>query len=131
MADISEKLREDILRPFAKAWNNRDIDILMSFMKDDCLFIVSMGPDICVARYTEMHTVRTAFSKVFTTFPDAHWSGGHHFIFEDRGVSEWTVTDTRANVTRVEVNRCDIFTFRGNKIAIKDSFRKNRTSRLV
>jgi hypothetical protein len=28
----------------------------------------------------------------------------------------------------VEVNGCDIFTFRGDKIAVKNSYRKNRVA---
>lgn len=44
----------------------------------------------------------------------------------DRGVSEWTFTGTRADRTRVEVHGCDLFTFRDGKIALKDSYRKNR-----
>jgi hypothetical protein len=41
-------------------------------------------------------------------------------------VSEWTFTGTRMDGTRVEVNGCDLFTFRDGKIAVKNSFRKNR-----
>ena len=128
MTDASEKMREDILRSFAEAWNSHGIDSFISFMTDDCVFMASAGPDICGVRYTGMEEVRAAFSEVFATFPDAHWSGGHHFICGNRGVSEWTFTGTRANGTRFEVNGCNIFTFRGNKIAFKNSFRKNRTS---
>jgi ketosteroid isomerase-like protein len=41
-------------------------------------------------------------------------------------VSEWTFTGTRADGSRVEVNGCDVFTFREGKIAVKNSYRKNR-----
>ena len=46
------------------------------------------------------------------------WSAG------DRGVSEWTFTGTRSDGTRVEVNGCDLLTFRDGKIAVKNAFRK-------
>jgi ketosteroid isomerase-like protein len=42
-------------------------------------------------------------------------------------VSEWTFTGTRRDGTRVEVTGCDLFTFRDGRIAIKNSYRKNRT----
>jgi ketosteroid isomerase-like protein len=32
----------------------------------------------------------------------------------------------RADGTRVEVHGCDLFTFRDGKIALKNSYRKNR-----
>jgi len=55
---------------------------------------------------------------------DAHWGNARHFIQGQRGVSEWTFTGTRADGARVEVNGCDLFTFRGGKIALKNSYRK-------
>jgi ketosteroid isomerase-like protein len=65
---------------------------------------------------------------VFDAFPDAHWANARHFIAGDRGVSEWTFTGTRKDAGRVEVNGCDHFTFRNGRIAIKDSYRKSRTT---
>jgi ketosteroid isomerase-like protein len=41
-------------------------------------------------------------------------------------VSEWTFTGTRKDGARVEVNGCDLLTFHDGKIAIKNSYRKNR-----
>jgi ketosteroid isomerase-like protein len=59
-------------------------------------------------------------------FPDAQWNDPRHFVAGDRGVSEWRFTGTRSDGTRVEVNGCDVFTFRDGKIHVKDSFRKFR-----
>jgi ketosteroid isomerase-like protein len=70
--------------------------------------------------------MRAAFPAVFEQFPDAHWGGGRHFVVGDRGLSEWTFTGTLCDGRHVEVNGCDFFTFREGKIAIKNSFRKNR-----
>jgi ketosteroid isomerase-like protein len=44
----------------------------------------------------------------------------------DRGVSEWTFTGTYADGRRVEVRGCDLFRFRDGRIALKNSYRKNR-----
>ena len=44
----------------------------------------------------------------------------------NRGVSEWTFTGTQKDGTGVPVTGCDLFTFRDGKIAIKNSYRKNR-----
>jgi ketosteroid isomerase-like protein len=41
-------------------------------------------------------------------------------------MSEWTFTGTRADGVRVEVNGCDLFIFREGKIALKNSYRKQR-----
>ena len=57
---------------------------------------------------------------------DAQWLGASHFIVGNRGVSEWTFTGTSREGKKVEVNGCDVFTFRDCKIAVKNSYRKNR-----
>ena len=114
------------LQAFADAWNRHDIEALMRFMSDDCLFEASAGPDVCGARFAGAQAVRAAFSEVWKTYPDAQWRSPRHFVCGDRGVSEWTFTGTRADGSRVEVNGCDVFTFRDGKIAMKNSYRKNR-----
>ena len=118
----------DDLQAFAEAWNGHDIEALMRFMTDDCVFEASAGPDACGTRYAGKDAVRAGFSEVWKTFPDAQWRSPRHFVAGERGVSEWTFTGTRLDGTRVEVNGCDIFTFRGDKIAVKNSYRKNRVA---
>jgi steroid delta-isomerase-like uncharacterized protein len=107
----------DVLQAFADAWNLHDVDALMSFMTEDCVFEASAGPDVCGTRHVGREAVRAGFADVWATYPDAHWDNARHFVRGDRGVSEWTFTGTRADGTRVEVNGCDLFTFRGGKIA--------------
>lgn len=114
------------LQAFADAWNRHDIDALMSFMTDDCVFEASGGPEVCGTRYEGRAAVRAGYTEVFATFPDAHWADPRHFVYGDRAVSEWTFTGTRADGARFEVNGCDLFTFRNGKIALKNSYRKNR-----
>ena len=116
----------EVLQAFADAWNRHDIEALMSFMTDDCVFEASAGSQVCGASSIGRDAVRTAFQEVWATYPDASWNAPRHFVCADRGVSEWTFSGTRHDGTRVEVNGCDVFTFRGDKIAVKNSYRKNR-----
>ena len=115
-----------MLEAFAEAWNRHDPDALMAFMSDDCVFEASAGPDVAGTRHEGREAVKAGYMEVFATFPDAHWENARHFVHGDRGVSEWTFTGTRRDGSRVEVNGCDLFTFRDDKIAIKNSYRKNR-----
>ena len=126
MSNANSEMTAEALQAFADAWNRHDADALMSFMTDDCVFESSAGPEVCGRRYVGRAAVRAGYSEVWATFPDAHWGDARHFVQGDRGVSEWTFTGTRADGTRVEVNGCDLFTFRGGRIAVKNSYRKNR-----
>ena len=122
----TERIREQLLTAFADAFNRHDLDALMSMMTEDCAFEASSGADVDGERHQGSAAVRTAFAAVFAQYPDAQWGNGRHFVAGDRGVSEWTFSGTRTDGTRVEVNGCDLFTFRDGKIAVKDSYRKNR-----
>lgn len=126
MAANTSEVTVATLDRFAEAWNRHDADALMSFMSEDCVFESSAGPEVCGTRYAGPQAVRAGFSEVWSVYPDAHWGNARHFVQGDRGVSEWTFTGTRSDGTRVEVHGCDIFTFRDGKIAVKNSYRKQR-----
>lgn len=126
MAQSNKKVAEDFLQSFADAFNAHDINAIMSHMTDDCVFQASAGLDFDGESYTGQVQVRNAFENVFTTFPDAHWGNPRHFISGDRGFTEWIFTGTKLDGAKVEVTGCDLFTFKNGKIAIKNSYRKNR-----
>ena len=120
----------EFLQSFADAFNAHDIKTIMSFMTEDCVFESSAGAQVDGEKFTGQEEVRKAFENVFATFPDAHWGNAQHFISGNRGFSEWLFTGTKSDGTKVEVTGCDLFTFRHGKIAIKNSYRKNRISPL-
>ncbi|MGI9318716.1 MAG: nuclear transport factor 2 family protein [bacterium] len=126
MTKQSTEVTIDMLQAFADAWNRHDVDDLMLFMTDDCVFESSAGDEVCGARYEGAVAVRKGYAKAWKDFPDAKWSDASHFIDGNRGVSEWIFSGTHADGRRVEVAGCDIFTFRDGKILIKNSYRKNR-----
>jgi acetyl esterase/lipase/ketosteroid isomerase-like protein len=118
----------DRLEAFAQAWSRHDIDALMACMADDCVFHAGIGPEASGTRYVGRDAVRAGFVKAWTDFPDAQWTRARHFVAGRRGVSEWTFVGTRASDgVRVEVDGCDLFTFQGDRIRVKDSWRKQRT----
>ena len=126
LATRSEAETLKLLDSFADAWNRHDLDALMSMMTDDCVFEASAGPEVDGQRSEGLQAVRAAYAAVFETFRDAHWANPRHFVAGNRAVSEWTFTGTQRDGRRVEVNGCDLLTLRGGKIAVKNSYRKNR-----
>lgn len=128
MTDEKNQVSVETLQAFADAFNRHDVNTLMTFMTDDCVFEVSWGPEVYGERHVGQAAVRAGFSKVMQTYPDAQWNDPTHFVAGDRGVSEWRFTGTHINGDKVEVDGCDVFTFRGGKIHVKNSYRKIRTS---
>jgi ketosteroid isomerase-like protein len=112
---------------FAAAWNRHDTDAIQSMMTDDCVFEANRGHDVKGTIYTSQNEVRHGIEEVFATFPDAQWNGPRHFVAGDRGVSEWVFTATGPDGAHVKVRGFDVFIFRNGKIAVKNSYRKQRT----
>jgi len=119
---------EQLERFFTAGWNRHDVDVLMTFMAEDCVFETASGPDACGARHAGRPRVREAFAGVFARFPDAAFRDARHFVSGDRGASEWLFTGTGRDGKKVEVNGCDLFVFRGDTIAVKSSYFKTRTA---
>ena len=122
--------REDLERLLIEhtdAWNSHDIDRLMGLFADDCVFEASAGPESHGRTFEGWSEVKTAFADVFHSMPDANWGGGRHFVIaDDYGVSEWRLTGTLLDGSRVDVFGCDFLTVRDDKIVRKNSFRKQR-----
>jgi ketosteroid isomerase-like protein len=116
----------EILAAFADAWNLHDVDALMSFMSEDCVFQTAAGPQACGTRISGHAAVREAFAAAWKVVTDAQWINGVHFVSGDFGTSQWTFTGTAPDGSRIETDGIDVFTFKAGKIALKNVFRKAR-----
>jgi enamine deaminase RidA (YjgF/YER057c/UK114 family) len=116
-----------LLDKFAEAYNRHDVDGIMSLMTEDCTFVSYFGPDSCGQRFSGAEQVRTRVAAGLHDFPDARWDNVRHFVSGGRGVTEWTFRGTRRGTAElVERQGCDLFSFRDNKIWIKDTYQKWR-----
>jgi len=121
----AEKL--EVLRRVAQGFDQHDLDAIMEHFTDDCVFEGPRGPHPYGQVFVGKEAVRAAFAGRFTTIPDVRYTQDSHFVCGDRGVSEWTISGTTTDGDRIEARGCDIWTFAGNKLALKNSFWKMRT----
>jgi ketosteroid isomerase-like protein len=117
---------EATLAAFSEAWNRHDIDALMGFMHEDCVFEAAAGSEACGARHVGREAVAKSFAAAWSTVRDAQWTNGRHFVHGDFGVSRWTFTGTAPDGSRIETDGVDVFTFKDGKILLKNAFRKQR-----
>jgi len=114
------------LDAFGDAWNRHDTDAILASMTEDCVFQNSGGRGPRGRFYEGKEDIRKGIDKIFATLQNVRWNNPIHFIAGDRGVTEWVMTaDTPDG--RLEVQGCDVFTFRDGKIAVKNSYLKQRT----
>lgn len=126
MSRSNSAIDVQLLHDFSAAWNRHDLEALMSFMAEDCVFHAVAGPEVLGRSLVGRAAVREGFALAWQTFPDAAWLDAEHFVCGDRGVSESTFSGTRADGSRIEARMVDVFTFRDGLIAVKNAFRKDR-----
>lgn len=119
--------RRAVLARFAQAWNERDVEALMGCMAEDCAFHAAAGADPEGTRHLGRDAVRAAYSAIFEAFPQAHWAPSHTLLQGDCAFTGWRFTGTTAAGAPVEVEGGDLLVFAGEKIALKDSYRKMRS----
>jgi steroid delta-isomerase-like uncharacterized protein len=112
------------LQAFLDAFNAHDVEAILAFFTDDCVFDMPRGPAPGGLRLTGKEEVREGIRSRFEGIPDIHYGNDRHFSCGDRGVSEWTIRGTTPDGERIEVRGCDLFEFRDGKISRKDSYWK-------
>lgn len=123
---LPRAVTESTLKEFLAAFNRHDLDAIMGYFSDDCVFEMPRGPEPWGRRYVGKPAVREGLATRFTGLPNVHYGEDHHWVAGDRGVSEWTITGTTPAGVRIEVRGCDLFTFRDGRIIRKDSYWKIR-----
>lgn len=113
-----------VLEKLVDGFNAHDLDAIMELFTDDCIFESPRGPDPWGRRFEGQPAVREGLGARLTTIPDVHYGDGRHFVAGDRGASEWTLTGTTVGGQQLVVRGCDLWTFRGDEIVVKDSFWK-------
>ena len=121
---MSEHATIDVLKRFLDAFNQHDLDSIMSYFADDCVFYMPRGAGPRGDRYVGKRDVRAGLAKRFEGIPNVHYGDERHWACGDLGVSEWTLTGTSVLGKSLEVRGVDLLEFVGGKITRKDSFWK-------
>jgi ketosteroid isomerase-like protein len=124
---MGEKVSHAVLKGFLEAFNRHDLDAIMGYFADDCIFYLPRGAKPRGDSFAGKAEVRAGLSKRFEGIPDVHYGDDRHWICADGlGVSEWTLTGTSTAGQRIEVRGVDLLEFgRDGRITRKDSFWKN------
>lgn len=114
------------LEQLCDAFNQHDLDKIMSHFADDCVLEMPRGSKPWGSRSEGRENVRKALATRFEGLPDVHYGNAQHFVDEsaNTGISKWTLTGTRRDGQRIEVCGCDFYTFREGKVTRKDSYWK-------
>ncbi len=123
---MSDNVTQKLLAGFLEAFNNHDLDAIMDFFADDCVFYMPRGARPRGDQHVGKPAVRAGLATRFEGLPDVHYGDDRHWVCGDEfGVSEWTLTGTTTAGQRIEVRGVDLLEFDDSgKITRKDSFWK-------
>ena len=121
---MSNQPTVELLREFVGAFNRHDLDAIMRYFADDCVFYMPRGAGPRGDRFVGKAEVRAGLARRFEGIPDVHYGEDRHWACSDFGVSEWTITGTSVAGKRLEVRGVDLLEFVDGKITRKDSFWK-------
>jgi len=116
----------DTLTGFLAAFNNHDLDAIMAYFAEDCVFYLPRGAAPRGDTFRGTAEVRAGLATRFEGIPDVHYGEDRHWVCDDDfAVSEWTLTGTSVSGQRLEVRGVDLLEFDPDgKIRRKDSFWK-------
>jgi steroid delta-isomerase-like uncharacterized protein len=121
---MSASVTHELLKGFLEAFNRHDLDAIMDYFAEDCVFFMPRGARPRGDQYTGKDEVRAGLAKRFEGIPDVHYGEDQHWVCGDFGVSEWTLTGTSVSGQHLEVRGVDLLEFDQCKITRKDSFWK-------
>jgi rhodanese-related sulfurtransferase/ketosteroid isomerase-like protein len=120
---MSQAMTIERLGQFGAAWACEDLDALMGFVTDDCVYLASVGPEPGTT-YRGREQVRRGFAAMLAYDRGRGRQEGTVVVAGDSGFAEWSFTETTTDGGRRMIRGCDLFEFRDGRISRKDAYRK-------
>ena len=121
---MSASITYETLKGFLEAFNRHDLDAIMDYFAEGCVFYMPRGSAPRGDRYQGKAQVRAGLATRFEGLPDVHYGDDTHWVCGEFGVSEWTLTGTTPKGQKIQVRGVDLLEFEAGKITRKDSYWK-------
>jgi len=121
---------QDFIDRYNAAWNDHDVDAIVSMHTEDSVFENHVTGDVNVGR----EQIGRAISSIFAVFPDLAFETRRAYIREDLVVQEWTARGThegpmtRSGITveptgkKVDYKGMDVIPIQDGLVARKDVY---------
>jgi ketosteroid isomerase-like protein len=118
-------LTREFLKDIGAAFNSRDVERIVSYFHDECIFWLALGPEWTGRSIVGKNAVREMLAARFKVIPDMHWARLDEYVMGDsRGVTVWRVTGSSADGTQLDYKGCDLYEFKDGLIWRKDTYWK-------
>lgn len=120
-------MTSDGLRRFFDAWNDHDVETIVSHFTPEGAYHASIGPDDEGTAFRGSDEVRRGVAAFLGTYGDVHYTDLHIGMDGDRGFASWTFHGIGPDGQPMSYRGVDICEFQGDLIALKDAYRKERS----
>jgi hypothetical protein len=117
----------DRLQRFFDAWNDHDVETIVSYFTPDGAYHASVGPDDEGTAFRGLDEVRRGVTAFLGTYGDVRYTDLVMGVAGERGWASWTFSATRPDGERTTYRGVDLFVFDGDRIVLKDAYRKERS----
>ena len=116
---------EQLLETLTQAWNDQDVDTIVSLFADNGAYHEPTGPENLGNTHVGHDAIRRALQKSFGAFPDGTIiPTAPAVITGNNAVSEWNFEFSGKAGRKLCVHGVDVFTFENGKIVHKNAFLK-------
>jgi steroid delta-isomerase-like uncharacterized protein len=129
VGDDSAQRLEELIGRYNEAWNDHDLDAIMSMHAPDMVF-----ENHTAGESAQGEAVREHIGSIFETWPDIHFETRRLYASDRVVTQEWTATATHANAMRrgdlvaeptgkkIEWRGVDVIPFEDGLITRKDVY---------
>jgi ketosteroid isomerase-like protein len=116
------------LLAFFDAWNAHDVEAIVGCFTPDGAYHASIGPDDEGTTFTGFAELRRGVAAFLRTYGDVRYTDlVVGMCGSDRAFASWTFHGTSPAGQPVTYRGVDLFVFEGDRIALKDAYRKERS----
>ena len=116
------------LQRFFDAWNDHDVETIVSYFTPGGAYFASIGPDDEGTAFRGSDEVRRGVSAFLASYGGVHYTDLRIGMDGDRAFASWTFHGTNPAGQAISYRGVDIFEFEGDRIALKDAYRKERST---
>ena len=123
---MSRPISIEYLDEIQLAFNQHDVDAILSYFTSDCVWLMARGPNspegrCCVGKEEIGAVLRARYTQI----PDMRWKEMRHWVCDEtKAISEWVVRGMPIEGEAFEYLGCDLWEFRNGLVAKKDTYWK-------
>ena len=81
---MASPITTEQLNAIQDAFNTRDVDLILSYFTEDCVWLMARGPDAPEGRRcTGKAAIGAVLSTRYQEIPDMRWEEMCHWLFDD------------------------------------------------